>query len=454
MDAPTLLPTSVLAFVTTVHATLALLRRHRTPPGRSTMAILPSVLLALSPWALPTMLGVVAGFGAHLAWFMACEWLFPSPARATAAPATRAIAADAGGAPQRPRPVAAAPSKRDPFVPLSVLAVIDETPTIRTFRLRRPDGFDFDAGQFVTVRVQVDGKPQVRCYSISSAPEATGYLEISVKRQGVVSGTLHSTVRAGSTISARPPAGKFVYPARDDRPLVLVGGGVGITPLMSMLRHAIAAEPGRPVTLLYSARGQHELAFWDELRWIVSRHPHVRLGVTLTGPCEGWPGRRGRMDAAFLRDLVGEPAHSVFLICGPQEMITAVRSLATSLGVPAAQVRSEVFQAAAAIGAANSSDAARRGTAAARPTEASEMHLARCDRRVSVARGQTLLEAAESAGVPMESLCRSGVCGTCRARLLGGDVHCTSDALGDHERAEGWVLPCVTWAKSDVTLDV
>jgi ferredoxin len=81
------------------------------------------------------------------------------------------------------------------------------------------------------------------------------------------------------------------------------------------------------------------------------------------------------------------------------------------------------------------------------------MHLARCNRRVSVGRDQTLLEAAESAGIAMESVCRSGVCGTCRTRLLGGDVHCTSDALGERDRAEGWVLPCVSWARSDVTLD-
>ena len=146
-----------------------------------------------------------------------------------------------------------------------MLAVLEESPTIRTFRLARPAPFTFDAGQFLTVRVQVDGQAHVRCYSISSAPEATGYLEISVKRQGLVSGMLHATLRPGSSLLVKPPAGRFTYPAGDDRPVALVAGGVGITPLISMLRHGVAADPGRPITLLYSARGRRELVFWDEL---------------------------------------------------------------------------------------------------------------------------------------------------------------------------------------------
>jgi ferredoxin-NADP reductase len=155
------------------------------------------------------------------------------------------------------------------WVKTPVVAVFDETPDVRTFRMARPEGFEFKAGQFLTIRVRADGKEHVRCYSISSPPDARGHLEITVKRIGLVSGALHATVRPGSMLSVRPPGGAFVYPTGEDRPLVLIAGGVGITPLMSMLRHAIDAEPWRPVTLFYSVRTVEDIAFRDELRmWL------------------------------------------------------------------------------------------------------------------------------------------------------------------------------------------
>jgi ferredoxin-NADP reductase len=130
-----------------------------------------------------------------------------------------------------------------------VLAILDETRDIKTFRLARPEGLVFTAGQFVPVRVNINGQPHIRCYSISSSPDVRGYLEISVRRQGLVSSTLHSLLRPGASVSLGTPAGTFVYPAGDDRPIALLAGGVGITPLLSMLRHAVATDPLRPITL-------------------------------------------------------------------------------------------------------------------------------------------------------------------------------------------------------------
>ncbi len=436
------LPASLLAFATTVHIALLVLRRHRHPAGSFPWPILPSLAFAAGPWVFPTAAGTAAGLLVHLAWFAACEWLIPRPTP----PSISTAAAPPPPAPAA-RPIAA---PRD-FVPLPVLAVVDESPTIRTFRLARPSGFDFVAGQFLTVRIQADGQPLVRCYSISSAPEASGYLEISVKRQGRVSGLLHATVRPGSHLMVRPPAGRFVYPARDDRPLVLVAGGVGITPLVSMLRHAAATEPGRPVTLLYSARGRDELAFADELGWLARRHPQVRVVTTMTGPEGGAPGG-GRITGALLAAQAPDAAHTLFLICGPDPMIRDVRAALADLGVPADQVRSEVFQPAAAIGARPAAEV----DADAAPAGAEggvTLTLARSRQTVPVPEGRSLLEAAESAGAALPSLCRAGVCRTCRTRLVSGDVACSSDALDHAERAEGWTLRCVAWAWTDCTLD-
>ena len=450
-------PTSVLAFVTTVHLGLFVLRKHRMPAAARPWALLPSLLLSVSPWLFPDFAPLAAGLSLHLGWFVACETLIPGvrPAENAPAPAARPAPAAAPRPGVAAPPDAASPASRG-FIPAAVLAVVEETPTIRTFRLARPSSFTFTAGQFLTVSVLVDGQPHVRCYSISSSPESPGYLEISVKRQGLVSGTLHATLRPGSQLLVKPPAGRFTYPAGDDRPIVLLGGGVGITPLISMLRHGVAAEPGRPITLLYSARGQRELAFLDELEWISRRHPHVRVVCTVTEPDGGWRDRVGRIDAPLIANYVPNAAHSVFLMCGPDAMIDGLRSVLQGMGVPDAQIRSEVFQPSAAIGARPACDdtfPAGAGASAGAMEATRRLALTRSGRTIDVAGHQTLLDAAESAGADIPTLCRAGVCGTCRTRLVSGDARCTSDALDARDRDAGFVLPCVTWARGDCALE-
>ena len=98
---------------------------------------------------------------------------------------------------------------------------------------------------------------------------------------------------------------------------MLIAGGVGITPLISMLRHGVAADPNRPITLLYSARGRRELAFRDELVWLARRHPHVRVVGTVTEPGADWQDRSGASTRSLIAEYVPDAAHSVFLMCGP-----------------------------------------------------------------------------------------------------------------------------------------
>jgi len=435
-------PASLLAFVTTLHAALLALRQSRGASPRWLLApiLLASAALSVSPWVFSSFGAVIAGLAAHVLWFAASDRLARRlPPAVTAAPIVR--------------PAAPPAARSRDFLPVPVVAVHDETPTIRTFRLARPAGFTFAAGQFVPVQIRVDGTPQVRCYSISSAPEAAGYLDITVRRQGLVSGTLHAVVTPGATLLVRPPAGRFVYPEGDERPIVLVGGGVGVTPLMSMLRHAVLAEPTRPISLLLSVRSTSDVAFHDELAWLPRRHPHTRVMVTVTGADASRNGfRSGRISPAMIAEHAAEPRDSIYLLCGPLPMIHDVKRLLDGLGVPEAQIRSEVFQTATAIGAAASAaEEAIAGAGGLRRQPPSRLTLSRSRRSVDVPAGATLLEAAESAGVSIPTICRSGVCGTCRTRLISGDVRCTSDTLDAGDA--GVVLPCVTWAAGDCVLD-
>jgi ferredoxin-NADP reductase len=332
-----------------------------------------------------------------------------------------------------------------------VLAIFDEAPDIRTFRFARPEGFDFKAGQFLTVRVRVDGKDVARCYSISSAPATPGYLEISVKRQGLVSNTLHATLRPGSQIALHAPAGAFTYPDSDDRPLLLLAGGIGITPILSMLRHAVTAEPTRPVSLIYAARADDAFAFRRDLALIGARHPHAKIVLASRQAADPYI-YPGRIDESLIRTTVPDFAHAVAMICGPQAMIDAMRALLIQMGMPSAQVRSEVFEAAVAASAGRSVSADTNDEEGPHD-RGHRMKCTRAGQAVTIQAGQTILEAAEAAGVAIDSLCRSGVCGTCRTKVLDGNVDCESALLDDDDRADGFVLACVSHARTDCVVE-
>lgn len=334
-----------------------------------------------------------------------------------------------------------------------MLAVLDEADEIKTLRLARPDGFEFTPGQFVAVKVQIDGKPHVRCYSISSAPHTRGYLEISVRRQGLVSGTLHATVRAGSSLTINRPAGQFIYPAGDDRPIALIAGGIGITPLLSMLRHAVACDPSRPVSLFYSARTERHLAFHNELRLLAERYPHVKVAITLSESNGDSRLRGGRVDATLVRQYVASPAHTIFCLCGPPAMLEAMRAMLKGIGVPDAQIRYEQFDTAVAASLVNPAPSTRQPATARSNGGSFLVNFSTSGRTATATAAQTLLETAEAEGVPIISSCRAGVCQACRTRISKGDADCRSDVLDPADRADGFILPCVSWATSDCELE-
>ena len=232
---------------------------------------------------------------------------------------------------------------RHHFVMTPVVAVFDETRDVRTIRMTRPEGFDFRAGQSMNVTFEADGRRWTRRVPISSAPESAATLEISVKRRGAATDALFAAAQVGSFLAVQPPEGSFVYPDGDGPPVVLIGGGEGAAPLMSMLRHAVVSEPSRPVTLLLSVRTAEDLPYRRELQLLIRQHPQLRVGVTLTrdGARPGY--RTGRVVEALLRRAAPDPA-TLFYLCCPPPMLEETRRLLGGLGVPADQIRWEVFE--------------------------------------------------------------------------------------------------------------
>jgi len=436
----------VLALVTTLHCAMAVLVRHRSKGVAGSAAVVgPSVALVASPWVLPAAIWLFAALLAHVAWLVASAKLLLRPGTRPEALPSRTTARRPVGVSSPPAP--AKPAAASDFTPMRVLAVLVETPEIRTFRIARPDGFEFKPGQFAMVRAEVDGRSLIRCYSISSSPSVRGYFEISVRRQGQVSGFLHATVQPGASLDIRGPQGSFVYPD-GRRPIVLLAAGIGITPLLSMLRHALESEPQRSVTLLLSAKTEAQVPFLRELQLLSGRHPSFRLAIALSQSPTTDGYYPGRIDRGLIEMVAGDIRESVCLICGPLPMIDdTVRTLA-GLGVPRERIRFEKFEAAtsAATSLANETSRAVSG-------EPVCLKLRKRGKVVAVAQGQSILDAIESAGEELPSFCRAGVCGTCKTRLVDGDVEGEFEAIGDEDRANGFVLACVARPVTSCVLD-
>lgn len=454
-------PTSVLAFITTLHLALVVLRAHRSASTNLAHFISAiSVLFSASPWMMPSPFGLGLGLVAHALWFAACERLVVAPAAesaprpATPPPSPGVVQMARQAKEVKPAvPPAAAPRRPKDFVATHVVAVFDETPDIRTFRMARPDGFEFKPGQFLTVRFRADGREHVRCYSISSPPGSRGHLEITVKRLGLVSGALHAAVRPGSVLHVRPPAGAFLYPAGDDRPLAFIAGGVGITPLMSMLRHAIEEEPARRAVLFYSVRTPKDIAFRDELMMLSRRHSQFQAIIAISNVETSTEFFPGRIDASLVTAMMPDIRHAICMLCGPPPMLDAMTNMLAELGVPKGQINFEVFQAAIAA-SAGPPDATEPAMPPPAPGAAPpSVSFKRSGVAAAIEPGQKLLEIAEGCGAAIPSLCRMGVCGTCRTKVVSGKVRCASKVLDEQDRKEGFVLACVSEVLSDCVVD-
>jgi ferredoxin-NADP reductase len=229
-----------------------------------------------------------------------------------------------------------------------VLEVVTETPRVRSLVLAVPDWTGHRAGQHVDVRLTApDGYQAQRSYSISSAPEDVGRLTLTVERleDGEVSPYLADELRAGDELELRGPiGGYFVWDAGMTDPLLMVGGGSGICPLMAMLRHWAARSSTVPARLLYSARSLEDVIFRAELdRLAAADGLEVALTLTRARP-PGWTGYGRRVDAEMLGEVAWPPEHRpLVFVCGPTPFVEAVAGTLVVLGHDPLRIKTERF---------------------------------------------------------------------------------------------------------------
>lgn len=347
---------------------------------------------------------------------------------------------------------------------LTVARKIPEADDVHSFELAAHDGRSlpgFLPGQFLTFQIRIPGRPKplVRCYSLSDAPGRNDRYRITVKkigrsRQGgeppdAVSAYFNDVLQEGDILDVRAPAGSFhCDPAADD-PLVLIAGGIGITPLLSMLNAATAEPSDREIWLFYGVRDRRQHAFARHLGDLCRLRPNIRLVTCYSQPTADCVSgrdydRTGHIDRALLNSYLPSNNYT-FYLCGPAPMMDVLSADLRDWGVPAGQIRTEAFGAATVR---------RQLPAGPRPAVAGDAQIvfARAGRTLSwdPACG-TILELAERNGITIESGCRAGHCGTCAVAIKDGVADYVAQPVITPE--PGTCLACIAVPAGRLVLD-
>lgn len=349
---------------------------------------------------------------------------------------------------------------------LRVARITQETHDVKTFRLAPEEGealpFTYEPGQYLTLNLTIEGKRVVRSYTLASSPTSEGFCELTIKRKrdGYVSGHLHDTLREGDLLEVIAPGGRFYFTGEGADRVYLLAGGVGITPLMSMVR-ALAHKGWKgEAHLLYAVRTQQDLVFREELEALKAKLPGLRVTPVLSEePAEGWEGERGMLTQELLARLLPDAKRGPVYLCGPQPMMDAVQASLRALGMPEEQVFTEAFVSPAA-GAAEEQPAPEPSAAPSKAKSKKKapalvtLRFKKSGKSVDIKGDETVLEAGERLGLELPYECRAGVCGQCKTKLLEGEVTMDAeDALTPGDRARGMILACQARCVGSVEVD-
>jgi ferredoxin-NADP reductase len=346
----------------------------------------------------------------------------------------------------------------------------DAAQTQCSFYLEPVDGLalpDYKPGQFLTFSLLLPAGPGTvartvtRCYSLSDSP-APGHYRVTIKRvvapaeptgvpDGAASNFFHDHVHAGHTLQMRAPSGHFHLDTDSLTPVVLIAGGIGITPMMCMLRWCAQHQPQRVVHLYYGVRNSAEHAYKATLEDMARTLPQLRLHVVYSKPLpDDRQGvdyqQQGRVDLALLKQTLPHGVQA-FYICGPTAMMESLVPGLMQWGVARADIHFEAF------GPASVHLPVERSTvqdaAAAEPLA---VHFQRSGRTLTwTGKQSNLLDFAEAHGIQLESGCRSGSCGACVSTLVRGTV--SYETPPDFDLAPGQCLLCVGQPRAPLALD-
>lgn len=352
----------------------------------------------------------------------------------------------------------------------------DDAGLVCSFYLKAVDGKslpDFKPGQFLTFQLTVPDpetgadKAITRCYSLSDAPGGDRY-RVSIKRvpappnkpnvpPGLSSNFFHDAIQEGDVLDVRAPSGHF-YLERGNDPVVLVGGGIGITPVLSMLNDTLNCGSKREIWLFYGVRNSAEHAMKAHLEAMAGKHENFHLMTVYSDPLpKDTLGvdyqHQGFIDVNLMRTTLKFQVYD-FYICGPRPMMENLIPALEDWGVPDQHIHYEAFGPASITRSSRKTAAAPNTEAALDETPAGSIAVtfARSGKTLTWdGRDDTLLDFAERHGIDMPSGCRGGGCGTCQTAIASGEISYLQ--APDFDPDEGSCLPCVCRPKKDLTVE-
>ena len=381
----------------------------------------------------------------------------------------------------------------DGFREFRVANKVIESDIITSFYLEPTDGapvWDAKPGQYLTLRVPGSDQPVLKTYSVSGDPSEARYHRITVKREtghngapdGVGSSWLHDLIDVDATLDVAAPRGTFFLDEASDRPVLLLSGGVGLTPVVSMLHRL--SQTDREVHFLHACENGKVHALRDEV--LALQNDRIKTQFVYRCPSDADRAAKlfdaeGVIDAAFLRQHIPIGDYDVYM-CGPTPFMVAMYQLLQELGVPKGRISYEFFGKAGSLEALAKGTAPSKAASLATPTIQSLTFLTNPDawaaadedadqpvasasqsegdvsfQRSNVSAhwdgsAESLLELAEDAGLDPEFICRAGICNSCKCGLVSGEVEYFEEPL--HAPEAGQVLICCARPKGPVVLDL
>ncbi len=319
-----------------------------------------------------------------------------------------------------------------------------------------PIPFSYFPGQFMTLTLPTDSGEIKRSYTIASTSTQAYFCEITVKREdkGAGSRYLHDVVKEGQALRIKAPSGRFIFTGKEADSIVLLSGGVGITPTMSIVR--ALTDMGWPgdIYFIHAARDSSHFIFASELERLKDQHPNLHMFVAFSDIEQDIPGYyRGRITKERLSGWVPEIVSKWVHLCGSPPMMDAMKAMLAELDVPEENVHLENFGSAQKPRALSAEVEAKASAAPAGWVGATATFQL-SGNSTQIKPEETILGAAERIGIDIDHSCRVGFCGQCKSRLLSGSVTMeVEDGLEPGEKDAGMILVCQAKPTSDIVVE-
>lgn len=317
----------------------------------------------------------------------------------------------------------------------------------------QPSRFHYRPGQFLLLSVTLDGERLHRAYSLSSAPTRPNTLAITVKRVagGRVSNYLLDTLQPGMTLRALAPSGQFHLPDTLPRNLLLLSGGSGITPMLSISRTLLDLHADCQIHFVHSARHAGDLIARQQLLHWAQHHPNFHLTLLLEQATSDLPCHEGRLSAELLAQLTAPLSDYAIFLCGPGGYMNSVKELLAAAAYQHIALYQEDFSPSTSPATSTTSPAPSATADVGLSAPGFSLSVPAFGHQSHIGADETLLAALEREGLPIIGACRAGVCGSCKCKLEQGEVESGPQlALSAEQIADGYVLACASTPRSDL----